>query len=145
MLALPATHAVLGPLSYDAVRNTYEGVIQAGQQEIALCIKPDKGGDFANADRSAQRFAADAESECLAVCEFLAERYLERLNGAWRPLGRKTVSYASFVALVRPEAVTFRGDGAAEFYCGGGRLFEGHYLIVRSRSNGTLFDAEIAG
>src|SRR5579884_2965057 len=123
MSALPATHPVLGPLHYDSRRNTYGGVIGAGPREIQLHLKPDKAGDFAHAEKAALRFAARAESESQAISEFLAERYLDRLNGEWRLPGRKTVPYARFVALVRPEAVTFHGDGVGEFFCGGSRLF----------------------
>jgi hypothetical protein len=142
---LPAVHPVLGTLHHDRERNLYEGHVTLGERDVAFRLRPDKDGHFANAEKSATRFAAAPEAEIQAISDFLAERYLDRLNGEWRQPGRKMISYATFVAAVKPGSVIFSGDGTGEFYCGGGKLFEGHCLIARTRPNGALFDAELAG
>ena len=143
--SLPAVHPALGALKHDEARRIYEGILTVGDRKIAFRLESDKAGDFANAEKAAARFAAASESDCRAVAEFLAERYLDRLNDEWKLPGNKPVSYRRFIKLTRPTSVTFRGDGVAEFI-GGARLLEGgHCLIARARHDGQLFDAGLAG
>jgi hypothetical protein len=145
LLTLPSVHPVLGALEPNTERNRFSGKLSVGGREITVRLKPDKGGDFTSSEASAIRFAANAQTEMDAVSEFLADLYLERLNGEWRLPGQRVVSYAKFRATLKPELVTFEGDGTAEFMCDSGKLFEGHCLIARSHPNAVIFDAELAG